>query len=348
MPGGYVETGRPAELVDADPAFSVVIPTLGRAHLLHEAVSSVANQSYPALEIIVVADGPQSELPTPVAHPGFRFISIPKGGVARARNHGARVAKGEWLAFLDDDDLWRPDHLRILADYIRANPRCNALQAGYWTFSEGPVADLQASNLDGCLDAITEKSTWTDMSYIHIRGRSYDRLLERNRGVISTSKVRRSTFLESGGFPDGESCAEDWIMHLNVARLTEWHSIPDRLSFVRIHDGNNTRTNPTNGLTTIRMVRQAWDHPLHSKIAHRALEAYGPDYRLMVQSAVWGALLRRHTRLAATGLREGITLLPRWRDRAYTLVPPQISAKVGRLWRSTQTPSSTRGLDGAS
>jgi glycosyltransferase involved in cell wall biosynthesis len=94
------------------PLVSVVIPTLGRADLLVRALNSVFNQTHEEIEVIVVVDGPD-ENTISVLHKvldvRLRVIVNPKSlTAAGARNVGAAHAKGEWIAFLDDDDEWLP------------------------------------------------------------------------------------------------------------------------------------------------------------------------------------------------------------------------------------------------
>lgn len=95
---------------------SVVIPTYNRAELLPEAVVSVRRQGYPDLEIIVVDDGSTDCTPAVVRALGkdIHFVRLQRNyGVATARNVGISLASGDVIAFLDSDDLWPPDKLRI-------------------------------------------------------------------------------------------------------------------------------------------------------------------------------------------------------------------------------------------
>jgi glycosyltransferase involved in cell wall biosynthesis len=94
------------------PLVSVVIPTLGRADLLLRALNSVFNQTYKEIEIIVVVDGPDDrtiEVLEKIVDARLHVIANPRSlTAAGARNIGAKHAKGEWIAFLDDDDEWLP------------------------------------------------------------------------------------------------------------------------------------------------------------------------------------------------------------------------------------------------
>jgi glycosyltransferase involved in cell wall biosynthesis len=94
---------------------SVVIPTLHRPKLILRALASVFNQTYRQLEVIVVVDGPDedtTDVLRSVNDPRLQVIVNPRSlTAAGARNVGADHAKGEWIAFLDDDDEWLPDKI---------------------------------------------------------------------------------------------------------------------------------------------------------------------------------------------------------------------------------------------
>lgn len=98
-----------------DPRISVIIPTYNRAHCVGEAIKSVLDQTYKNFEIIVVDDGSTDNTEEVLATFGdkIRVIRQENRGVSAARNAGIREARGEWLAFLDSDDLWLPDKLAI-------------------------------------------------------------------------------------------------------------------------------------------------------------------------------------------------------------------------------------------
>jgi glycosyltransferase involved in cell wall biosynthesis len=103
-----------------DPAVSVVIPTCARPSLVLRAVRSVLAQSVQHLEIVVVLDGADSATETAlrtVEDHRIRVEVLPEPrGPAGARNAGVRAARAELIAFLDDDDEWHPDKLRIQLD----------------------------------------------------------------------------------------------------------------------------------------------------------------------------------------------------------------------------------------
>nr|MBA3824816.1 glycosyltransferase family 2 protein [Ktedonobacterales bacterium] len=110
-----------------DPLISVIIPTVRRPHRLWQAMASVAAQTYPQVELVVINDGGVSIAPQVARYAAtfgrpVRAVTLTPGrGVAAARNAGIHVAAGELIAPLDDDDRFRPDHLARLAPVLLAD-----------------------------------------------------------------------------------------------------------------------------------------------------------------------------------------------------------------------------------
>jgi glycosyltransferase involved in cell wall biosynthesis len=102
--------------VTAPPDVSVVIPTLNRQAALARSISITLGQENVNLEVIVVDDGSTDSTPAYLKtgrDPQLQVIRhARRTGVAAARNHGIQQARGEWVAFLDDDDVWAPHKLR--------------------------------------------------------------------------------------------------------------------------------------------------------------------------------------------------------------------------------------------
>ena len=92
------------------PLVSVIIPTFNRGEWLREAIASVLAQTHPRLEVIVVDDGSRDHTAAVVCAFGARltYIRQDHAGVSAARNRGVAAAHGEFIAFLDSDDMWQP------------------------------------------------------------------------------------------------------------------------------------------------------------------------------------------------------------------------------------------------
>lgn len=122
--------------------FSIVIPVYNKADTVLETVRSVLEQSYEDREIIVVDDGSQDDLEMALSsvRENIRLIRQENGGVAAARNRGIEESVGNYICFLDADDIWLPEHLETLSAAIDAEPEAHFLSTMFrTTFSNGTV-----------------------------------------------------------------------------------------------------------------------------------------------------------------------------------------------------------------
>lgn len=126
-----------------NPLVSVVIPTYNRAYCLPAAVDSVLNQTHSRTEILVIDDGStdnSSEIISAkyAGEKRLKYVYQRNRGVCAARNHGIRLAQGDFVAFVDSDDVWKPWKLRMELSGLRAFPDAGMI----WT-------DMEAVNGDG-------------------------------------------------------------------------------------------------------------------------------------------------------------------------------------------------------
>jgi len=125
------------------PLVSVIIPTHNRAALLPEALHSVVAQEGTGelfeMEVIVVDDASTDASPAVVRrYPGVRYIRLATNrGVSAARNAGLRASTGQYVAWLDDDDLWLPHRLQAHVPVLEANPALGVLYGQYIIGGEG-------------------------------------------------------------------------------------------------------------------------------------------------------------------------------------------------------------------
>lgn len=147
--------------VPIKPRFSVVLPTHDRRDLLREAIDSVVRQTCDDWELIIVDDASvdpisEDEL-RDLAGSGSRLVRLAASqGGAAAKTAGARVAKGQLLAFLDDDDLWHPDYLERADAAFRSTPDVKVLFMGVKWFGERAPSGQQAQ--DSSMQIVLEQA----------------------------------------------------------------------------------------------------------------------------------------------------------------------------------------------
>lgn len=202
---------------------SVVIPTYNRSSWLTGTLRSVLWQSDVGLEVIVVDDGSTDDTADVVARirdPRVRLIhhDAPRG-VSASRNHGAAEAKGEWVAFIDDDDLWAPEKLARQLEAARTTGRT-------WVYAGSVNIDESLRAISGAPPPPPEHVARSIARYNSIPGGG------------SNVIVRRDEFERVGSFDLRLKNTEDWEMWI---RLTEhgppaW--APHPLLAYRVHSAN--------------------------------------------------------------------------------------------------------------
>jgi len=119
------------------PFISIIIPTYNRYDFLLEAVQSVKNQSYKNFELIIVDDGSTDKTSELSERKDLVYLKQENKGPAAARNAGVKLAAGEWIAFLDSDDLWHKEKLQKQLDFINNNTDCKIVYTDELWFRKG-------------------------------------------------------------------------------------------------------------------------------------------------------------------------------------------------------------------
>jgi len=114
--------------------FTIVIPTHNREKLIPFALDSLLAQAFPSFEVIVVDDGSTDNTEEVVARfkdKRVQYVKVSNGERGRARNVGTLIARGEYVTFLDSDDVFYPDHLKKAADFIQEREQPEVFHQGY-------------------------------------------------------------------------------------------------------------------------------------------------------------------------------------------------------------------------
>jgi glycosyltransferase involved in cell wall biosynthesis len=198
-----------------------VIPAYNHAPYVAQTIESALSQTWRDFEVIVVDDGSTDATAKVATRFGDanQYIRQDNGGIAAARNTGIRQARGEFISFLDDDDLWDPDYLKTVVSVFRQDPDTVAVHTGW--------------------QAIDERGRW---------------LPQRNTRAVPPEQLYR-TLLAGGFFPGAcvtvrKTCldrvglldetlrgCDDLDMWLRISRMHRFRGIPQALVLYRMHGG---------------------------------------------------------------------------------------------------------------
>lgn len=261
------------------PRVTTVIPAYNAARTITRTLESALTQTITDVEVIVVDDGSTDTTRDIVAaaeDPRVRLIAQPNGGVAAARNTGIANAQGEWVAFLDSDDLWLPHKLERQLELMAASPGCMASQASAYFVDD----QLRPLKLRRCVPVADPLLTF---------------LRFQNLPNAASSWIVRRTLLERiGGFDPGLEILEDWEFSLRLARHANPLCIDEPLTLYRVHPGNRSRNLDIHIAPGFTVLERLFSDPtLPAEVRSHEREIYARFYTMLCGGAFrvhrWGA-----------------------------------------------------------
>ena len=154
------------------PFFSIIIPTYNRANEIIDTLHSVLNQTYKDFEIIVIDDFSDDETEVIIKKkniPNLIYIKNKRNkGASGARNSGCEIANGEWLTFLDSDDIWEPNKLEEVYKSIQTNQYL-VYYSGYYKFHNGKRIDVLSGFSGNHLESLYYKNVVKGFSIFTVR-----------------------------------------------------------------------------------------------------------------------------------------------------------------------------------
>lgn len=201
---------------------SVIVPAYNREAFLGEALESLAAQKEAGdLEVIVVDDGSADGTGERVrefreAHPELpvHYIFQEHAGISAARNRGILEAKGDWIAFLDSDDLWHPEKLKKQRAYLEEHPCCRIVFTRYENFADLP----EGGPGEGEKRILESEDPW----------------------YLACALAEKRLFEEGGLFSMELTVGEDdeWVLRNKILGVDISHRVEETLYFRRVHGGN--------------------------------------------------------------------------------------------------------------
>lgn len=231
------------------PKVSVIIPTFNRADYLPAAINSVLCQTYTDFEIIVADDGSTDGTERVIGEQfGDRlvYLSKPNAGPASARNLGISAARGEYIAFLDSDDLWLPEKLAVQTKFMDEHPDTGLSFTWALTFGESVAGGHH------------------DLDLLAFRGEPSLRLLLTHNFIPNlTVMVRRQCLAGTGNFDESRELIgrEDYELWLRIAMQYRIACIPTVLARYRMNENTLSGRIPASDvfesyLTVLRVIER--------------------------------------------------------------------------------------------
>ena len=187
------------------PRVSIIIPAFNAASVIAETLVSVMNQTFTDFEVLIVDDGSNDNTVDVaktfcVADARFQLITSNHAGLSATRNIGIKQSRGEWIAFVDADDIWLPEKLARQME----------------TVGERSEVDLSFTNYH-FWDGTHVLRTRTFYEGMSAKNEILPRLIERCTYLVSAVIVRADLFKRVGGFDVTLPCCEDWDLWLRMA-----------------------------------------------------------------------------------------------------------------------------------
>jgi|GEM_PF-1109319 glycosyltransferase involved in cell wall biosynthesis/polysaccharide pyruvyl transferase WcaK-like protein len=234
----------------SDPLVSVIVPTYNRPDMLKEALTSVLSQTYQNFEVIVVNDaGDDVKDVIDSLNKEGKIIYLQhkeNRGLSAARNTGIKAAKGKYIAYLDDDDIYYPNHLETLVNFLENSDYKAAYTDSYHAFQEW----------------ITDRYVTVGKKVIFSHDFDRQKLLISNY-IPVLNVVHRKDIIEIAGlFDETLDAHEDWEMWIRLSQYGDFHhiNIPTTEVSVRTDETTMTSSNRMPFLKTMKIIHKRYSH----------------------------------------------------------------------------------------
>ena len=262
------------------PAVSVVITTFNRQELLPRAVRSVLSQTYTDFELIIVDDHSTDSTGSVVRDfedPRIRYVRLEKNsGLSASRNTGIHIARGQYVAFLDDDDEWKPEKLEKQVALANESP------------PEYGVFHCGADKVDAMGQLIGQ-------SFPSGRGNVREDLVQRNLVTISSTYLFRNDALDRiGGFDENLASHVDYDIWMKIAQA-ELHSdyVDESLVILRYDNRTQMTSDVRPRIEATQVYLDKWDADIKQWFGEEEGRKYIVDIRTRIMLKLASSALER-------------------------------------------------------
>lgn len=205
--------------------FSIILPAYNAERFIAQTIGSIVAQTFADFELLVIDDGSTDGTAAIAAalDPRVRVLSQQNQGIARARNAGLAAARGEFIAFMDHDDLWHPHKLAVQAAVLARRPDCGIVYGEFLRWDPATPPHFPDAVLDS-------ENIVADLS-----GKILHRLVQTNWVLLSTAAIRRTVFDAIGEFDPALPPADDWDLMLRAAETFDFVKLAQPVALYRVH-----------------------------------------------------------------------------------------------------------------
>jgi len=291
------------------PRVSVAISTWNRAHLVGRAIQSALAQTFEDFELLVVDDGSTDATPEVLAgldDARLRRVRHERNhGISRTRNTAIGLARGEWMAFLDDDNEWAPDYLDRQLALAASRPDAGVVYCRAHVRSARSGAETAEPG-----------GLWQGKVFCH--------LVDEWVPFVSAALIRMSALTEVGGFDETLRASEDRDLWMRLAQRTAFAGLPDVLLIRHMHHGGQLSFNPDFQARDAAILARKWREAITAACGRRAYR------RWRLRRVLWAERCRVE-RAEEQGVGERVTAA-RSAGRLLRLLPgsaPQVAEALG-------------------
>jgi len=306
------------------PTISVIIPVYNGEKTIKQTVESVLNQTFKDFELLIINDGSQDatlEIIQAINDERIQVFSYQNSGVSASRNRALTKAKGEFISFIDADDLWTPNKLELQFKALQDNPQ--AAVAYSWS------------------DWIDESGQFLRSGgHITVNGKAYEKLLLRDFIESGSNPlIRKQALDEVGCFEQSVTPAEDWDMWLRLAARYEFVTVEVPQILYRISPNSASFNIVKMEAGSLKVIERVFAQAPES-LQDLKRETLASRYNYLTFKALEGNLDRKNGLTAARfliqALKHDLALLGRTKIMVIVLVkiavaillPPQLTLKL--------------------
>jgi len=306
------------------PTISVIIPVYNGEKTIKQTIESVLNQTFRDFELLIINDGSQDatlEIIQAINDERIQVFSYQNSGVSASRNRALTKAKGEFISFIDADDLWTPNKLELQLKALQDNPQ--AAVAYSWS------------------DWIDESGQFLRSGgHITVNGKAYEKLLLRDFIESGSNPlIRKQALDEVGCFEQSVTPAEDWDMWLRLAARYEFVTVEVPQILYRISPNSASFNIVKMEAGSLKVIERVFAQAPES-LQDLKRETLASRYNYFTFKALEGNLDRKNGLTAARfliqALKHDLALLGRTKIMVIVLVkiavaillPPQLTLKL--------------------